>query len=460
MRAALLLLSGNALAALLLLARNLVVARLLPVADYGVAASFAIVVAAMEMASELGLQQQILQSRRGGEPRFQAALQGFQLLRGALAALALWLMAPQAAAFMGAPEAAGAYRALALVPLCKGLVHLDLYRLGRGLRFGPLALGTALPALGALLVGVPLALWLGDWRAMLWSVLAQAVLMVLVSHLLAERRWRVVLDRAAMAESLRFGWPLLLNGVLLFGVFNGDRIVVARELGLEALGLFAMACTLTLTPAQILRRSAQSFYLPQLAAAQAAGAADRFDRLAAAAAQAHLAMAVALVAAVAACGAPLVGLVLGPAYLDMLPYLGALALVQALWLAKGGPAVVALARGRTGNAVASNLLRVAALPLALWLAARTGRVEPVIAVGLLAEAGGLMVALWLARRRAGMRLGPVLRPLGPVLLLMGLAVAGPMTGLAGPAGALALAALGLTCLLAMPELRRHGAAPA
>jgi hypothetical protein len=80
-RSALLILSGNAAASLLLLARNLIIARLIPVADYGVASTFAIAMAVVEMASALGLQQQIVQARNGEDPRFQSALQGFQVLR-------------------------------------------------------------------------------------------------------------------------------------------------------------------------------------------------------------------------------------------------------------------------------------------------------------------------------------------------------------------------------------------
>ena len=77
LRKALLILSGNAAASLLLFARNLVIARLIPVEDYGIASTFAIAMSVVEMASQLGLQQMIVQAREGEDPHFQAALQGF-----------------------------------------------------------------------------------------------------------------------------------------------------------------------------------------------------------------------------------------------------------------------------------------------------------------------------------------------------------------------------------------------
>ena len=105
-RSALLILSGNAAASLLLLARNLIVARLIPVADYGVASTFAVAMAVVEMMSALGLQQQIVQAKEGEDPRFQAALQGFQLLRGVISGVALFAIAGPMADFLGIPEAA------------------------------------------------------------------------------------------------------------------------------------------------------------------------------------------------------------------------------------------------------------------------------------------------------------------------------------------------------------------
>jgi len=114
---ALLILSGNAAASGLLLIRNLLVAALIPVSDYGIAATFAIAMAVVEMASTFGLQQQIVQSAKGEDPCFQAALQGFQVMRGALAGVVLFILAGPIATFMGIAEVTWAYRVLAVVPV-------------------------------------------------------------------------------------------------------------------------------------------------------------------------------------------------------------------------------------------------------------------------------------------------------------------------------------------------------
>ena len=262
-RTALSILSGNAAASLVLLVRNLLIARLIPVADYGVAATFAIVVSLLEMASALGLQQQIVQSKRGDDPDFQAALQGFQLLRGVVSGGIMVALAGPAADFMGMPEATWAYRVLAVIPVLNAMQHFDIHRLNREMAFGPLIATSLVPAIVSLALVWPLARWFGDWQVMLWALVIQAVLMTAVSHVTARRRWRLRLDRSVMIGALRFGWPLLLNSILLFAVFNGDRVIVARELGPAALGIFSMGVTLTLTPTLVLGKTAQNFFLPQ-----------------------------------------------------------------------------------------------------------------------------------------------------------------------------------------------------
>ena len=404
LRSVVMILSGNAAASLLLLLRNLLVARLLPVADYGIAATFAMIMAVVEMASAFGLQQQIIQSKDGDDPRFQAALQGFQLMRGVISGAVLFAIAAPVARFMGIPEVTGAYQILALAPVVKALAHLDIHRLNRGLRYGPLLLAGALPPLLSLLATWPLALWLGDWRVMLWAVLLQVAVGTLASHLLAERPWRIAYDPAIYRGSLKFGWPLLINGVLLFLVFQGDKLIVGRELGMSDLAIFSMGMTLMLTPGLVFSRSLQSFFLPRLSAAKGA----QFNGLALAASELSLLFGTALVVASALLGGLFVDLVLGEKYAPLTPLLVWLAVVQSLRGMKSGTAVAALAQAQTGNAMLANLLRVAVLPLAWVLLAGGGDLRGLLVLALLGELAGVVLALWLQSRRQGVPIAPLM----------------------------------------------------
>lgn len=406
--------SGNALASLLLLARNLIIARLIPVADFGVAATFAVAMSIVEMMSTFGLQQQIVQAKEGDDPKFQAALQGFQVLRGAASSLVLFTIAIPLAQFFGIPEAAWAYQVMAVVPLLNALGHFDIHRLNRTMVFGPMIVTAIIPALVSVLAVWPLSRWFGDWRIMLYAILIQALLTTTTSHIVAQRRYRIALDRRLMRQSIRFGWPLLINGILMFLVFNGDRLIVGRALGMETLAIFAMGVTLTLTPTLVLAKSVQNFFLPLLSRLDHAGtpdAAQHFDRLAIATIEANLLNGVLLVFGTALLGAPFVHLLLGVKYASLVPILTLLAVMQALRVFKAGGAVVALARRQTSNAMVANLFRVASLPAALWVVTLGGTVVELIWVGIVGELCGFVVSLLMLRGRVGVSLRPLWRQL-------------------------------------------------
>lgn len=454
-RSALLILSGNAAASLLLLARNLIIARLIPVEDYGIAATFAITMAVVEMMSQLGLQQQIIQAKDGDDPRFQSALQGFQVLRGVFAGIVLFFAAKWIADFLNIPHVAWAYQVMALVPVMNALQHFDIHRLNRQMRFWPVVLTGAVPALISLAVVWPLYLLFGDYKVMLWSLILQWALMVVVSHLVAERPYRLILDAKIMGESLRFGWPLLVNGMLMFAVFNGDKLIVGRVLGMETLAIFAMGVTLTLTPTLVMAKSAQNFFLPQLSKVDRTtpeGAA-RFQHLSITKLQVSLVNGALLVIGIALLGALVVQVLLGPKYAALIPLLMPLAVLHALRVAKAGSAVVALATGHTSNAMQANLVRVLTLPL-VWYAAVEGvGLLNVVWIATGGEVLGYMLSLWLLRARVGVALKPMVWPLCCLVLFMGAAAFLPLSfGWMTP---VVLSVIFVLSLLSMADLRRY-----
>lgn len=422
-RLALLIFSGNAASALLLLVRNLLIARLISVENYGIAATFSLALAIIEMTSTFGLPQQLVQDKRGNDPDFQAALQGLQVLRGLANAAILFLLAQPFAGFMGVPQVAWAHQLIVVVLIFNGLVHFDMYRLGRQMRYVPAATASVLAPAVALLAIWPLHILFGDYRVMLWSLIVQSAATAFVSHLVAKRRYRVAFNREVIAQSLWFGWPLLIDGLLLFAIFNGEKLIVGREFGMEPMALFTMAVTLTLTPALVLQRSAASFFLPQLSSVADTA---RFDFLANVTLQSHLLFAGFLVLAVLVCGGPLVELVLGAKYQGVIPMLNLLAIMQALKVIKGGSATVSLARARTSNGMIANVLRVATLPVAWLVAISGGGVIAVLWIGILGEVLGVIASLVLLRGQVGLRLGPTALPLGLTLALLGVAGVGTL----------------------------------
>lgn len=450
---AVLILSGNAFGSLMLLIRNLAVARLISVGDYGIAATFAVSMAIVEMASGLGLQQLIVQDKDGEDPELQAGLQGFNVIRSLFSALMLVLLAQPIAQFLGIPEVAWAYQLLALVPLLRGFEHFDIHRLNRAMRFGPLILTKTVPAALSVLSIWPLYLIYGDYRVMLYSVILQWVLTLATGHLAAERRYRLSFRSAILKKGLGFGWPLLINNVILFVVFQGDRLIVGRELGMEALAVFSMGITFTLTPTLVSASSEQQFFLPQLSGLRRKQAG--FEPLARACMQASLLSGLLIAGAVTAGAYPLVHLLLGEKYAGLVPLLPLLAVWQALRAFKVGNTVVALSLGQTSNAMIANGVRILALPLAWLVLDQGGSLLQIIWIAMAGETCAYIVSLAMAGRRTGLALRPMAPPVLLAFSAMALLGLVPTAGLPPLWGGGLAAAFTLCSFTAMQDLRNY-----
>ena len=458
-RSAFFLLSGNAASSLLTLARNLIIARLIPVEDYGIAATFAIAMTLVEMVSALGLEQQIVQAKRGEDPDFQAALQGFTALRGFISFALLFASAGLMASFLNVPELAWAYQLMALAPLIRGFAHFDNHRQKRKMQFGP----TIRVQFGSTLIAVA-AIWpayvlFPDYRVMLISLLIQAAAFTAITHILAERPYRMKFSLEIWRGSVRFGWPLMINGVLLFAILHGEKLVAGRVLGLTELGLLAMGLTLTMTPTLILARVMHDFFLPQLSAAQDDDA--TFQHLAEVTMQTVLAMALVYLLGVVIIGGPLVILLLDEKYITLTALMTWLGIQQTLRVLKSGGATIALARGQTENALFANFARVASLPFAAWIAMNGGGLIGVIYAAAVGEAAAFTVSLLMIT----LRLKVSMRRLAPPILMsvLALGVAGTIAwrtlpeasaSLPDPISALILTVVILAALVTMRRL--HG----
>lgn len=413
-RKAIMVVSGNAFASIFLLLRNLIVARLVSPENYGIASTFAMSMSVVEMLSYLGLNQLMVVDKDGDDPKFQAAMQGFQVLRGIFSSALLFLIAYPYAAFLGVERVAWSYEVLALVPLINGFQHYDPHRQRRHLNFTPSILVNSIPAMVSVLALWPLALMFGDYRIMLFALFAQAIAMVVTTHATAERPYRLALNPALMKRATLFGWPLLLDGVLIFGAFNGERMIVLRELGVSQFAFFTMAFTLTLTPTIVLANSFQSLFLPNLSSAK--NDPVTFQRLSVASVESNLAIAVLLVTGASLIGGPLAYALTGPKYISILAVLVPIAILQAIRVAKNGGNTVALACGKSSLSMMGNLVRVASLPISWWIAVTTGNVLAIVWTVCLAEVAAFVLSMWLMRRWTGVKL----RPLALPVLLTGL----------------------------------------
>lgn len=384
----------NMVGALLLFARNVLLARMLGPEAFGIAASFALLLTMAEMATGLGVDRFMIQARRGAMVRTQAALQGLQLARGGVGALLVLCAALPTASLLGAPHAWSSYICLAIIPLLRGAVHLDAVRAQRLSRFGGLIGMQAISFLAMLALLYPCMHILGDHRAMLAAVLIQHLGMMVASHALARRNYRVAWDPQVALRAWRFGLPVLANGVMLFLCLQADQALVGAFLGAGALGWFTVAWSLAVMPSMVLAASLQAVLLPIAARRRAHETpATRLFVLATCSAAALLFAIVGCVAAPLA-----LDILFGPAYAAGADILLILCLAQALRILKTGPAILSLAAGRTTALVLANIPRLLAIPCGAFVLAQGGGVSELVMIGLIGEGIAALYAFALTLR--------------------------------------------------------------
>lgn len=407
--------------------RNIIIARLISPDDFGIAATFVIAVSLLEMISDLAAHRLLVQAKDGNDERFQETAHLLMAVRGTVNAVLLFLLAWPFSRLFNIPEARWAFQCLAIVPLVMGFAHLDRKRLHRDLRFGRDTIVDVVDQIIPLIAAWPLAAWLGDYSAVLWLLIARAIVSVVASHLVAHRPYRWAWDRAYLKRMLTFGWPLIVNGVLLFGIFEGDRLVVGTAYTMTDLGVYSVAFALTMVPTLLIGKIVSALFLPLLSNVQTSP--HKFRARYTLSVQA-LCPAAALLATLFIIGGTfLVTEIYGEKYAPAGTVIGWLAAMQAVRLVRTVPAAAAMARGDTLTLMLSNMARSCALILAISAAALHAELFWIAVSGLVGELLALGLVLFRVTRLHNLPAGVCIRPAGltfaAILLGAGIAVLAP-----------------------------------
>ncbi len=394
--------------------RNIIVARLISTDDFGIASTFFISISLFEMISNLSVDRLLVQAKDGDDPQFQATAQAFQVLRGVANALLMFLLAWPFSRLFHIPQTLWAFQCVALVPLIRGFVHLDLKRLHREMRFGRDVLSELLSQTFALALAWPLARWFGNYAAMLWLLVAQSLMIVFVSHVTAVRHYAWAWDRAFLLRMAKFGWPLLLNGVLMFLIWQGDRILVGSAYDMTQLAVYSVALTVTSPSTDLLTKASSTVLLPPLARSQSNP--ERFANIYGFLAHALSLSGVVFAVSFIILGQGFVQLLYGARYAGVGAFIGWFAVMQMMRLFRVVPTTAVLALGDTFSCLLANLGRASCFPILLLFVF----LEKPLVWLVVAGCGGEIVALILLLGRTKLVHGlPVRLSLKPLFLASG-----------------------------------------
>jgi O-antigen/teichoic acid export membrane protein len=416
--------------------RTIVLARILSPTDLGAAVALMSILAGCEMITDVGLDKFVVVTR--GETRAQAVATARQLalVRAIVLAVAIYVAAPLLAAAFGAGDHSGSIAWLGLVPLIASFKNWRMIQIEQDYRYGPEAAANVGGQVAALIAIFPAAAWFRDERAVLTSLVVEAIVHVALSHALVKREPVTARDPAMRRAALVFGLPLMLNGLGLIAVKQLDQVVVANLFNLPTLALYSLGLNLAIAPTSLLQSIAYKISLPMLGRSRGDKAISCQISLAVILGMAFMAAVYALPLGVALY--TLVPLLYGPAYPVTEGFCALAMFLAFLRFCRGGPNMILLELGLTGRLTKANMVAVIGVPIGLLLGFQSGRLEAVMVGFVIGDLASLIVLMVYLNRHV-----PVSAAI-PHLGLLTIAVGLPAAAMAAdPASTLAARGLPL-----------------
>ena len=411
---------------------GIVLARLLSPEDFGVYAVALMVQSILINLAELGLAADLV--RHGDLKGRGPTITVVALVTSTLLAMLMWSTAGVVAGAMGAPEATGAIRVMALTIPLAGLTVVPYAQLQREFRQSRLfaidasnmALGTTLTILLAVL----------GWGAMSLAIgrLAGQVLATVLQFSATRQRLRLGWRPDVARTGIRFGLPLACAGLLAWTLLNVDTVLVGRYAGVTALGFYVLAFNISSWPTSVIGTAVRAVAFPAFAQ-RSLESGERDTAGALRATSLVWTATVPIAASLALLAAPTVELLYGSRWLAAAPVLTALAVFGALRVLFDLWVAYFTACGAAATLLTTQLAWLATLIPAMWFAVREGDIEragwshAVVAVVIM-----LPVHLW-RMHGCGVSTRALLRALVPALVAVvpALAVGRWASHLADPA---------------------------
>ncbi len=243
------------------LVSNLIVSRLLFPEAFGLMALVFTFISGLEMLSDLGIGPNIIQSKRGDDPKFLNTAWMLAIARGCFLWLCSCVIAWPISQFYKEPSLAFLLPAAAICTLMSGFVSTKWSTASRHLNLGRLTtidlmsqiLGIVVMIFGAWVAHITkapkdIAVW-----ALVIGSLASSALRLFLSHFyLPGERNRFEWDPASFKELQSFGKWVFISTLLTFFALQSNNLVIPRLLGVGFLGIFSFASNLSRMATDIL----------------------------------------------------------------------------------------------------------------------------------------------------------------------------------------------------------------
>ena len=390
------LLTGSRIASkFLALATMSVLAHQLSEHDMGIAMSLLAGVALVEMLGEIGFDQRLLQLDEAEATNQLPSVQSVLLLRGLGASALLCLVAYPLGVAFGFGEDRLAFFAVAAVPLVRSARNVQIVIRQRRLDFRAYALAEIIPEIAAIAAIFPIVRMFEGYQAVVAITYLRAALVILVSHVLAATPYRLGWNATAVSGLLNYGWPLTINGLLIYGSIQGDRLIVASTFDMASMAGYSLAATYAFLPSLAVNSLLQRLFLPLLVGQEDP---ERFNQRYRVIRSVCTAAALSFFALFLLIGPAGVEFLMSDKYEGVYPLTLIIALAAGVRTLRGSLVIPLLANGQTRIVLWGSLARCTGLILAVGFAIWLHDLLWIAAAALLGELLAAVVSIVVIRR--------------------------------------------------------------
>lgn len=245
---------------------SVVLSRIFLPQYFGLMALITTVIVGLNLFSHIGVQDSVIQNRRGDEPIFLNTAWTIQAIRGVGIALLTIPMAWPVARFYHNSQIIALLPVVSITCIIAGFSSPALLTLSRHMGVGRLS---AINLIGqATQFAVTLVWALLDhtiWALVAGAIASELVHTLLSYHLLPDIRPHFVLDRQCVRELVGFGKWILVGTAFTFLAVQSDRLVLAKLVSFRVLGVYGIAYALSDVPRQVIVQFCNSIGFPFIA---------------------------------------------------------------------------------------------------------------------------------------------------------------------------------------------------
>lgn len=232
---------------------NIVLSHIFAPAFFGLISLMSTVIIGLTLFSHIGLEDSIIQNARGDDPVFLNTAWTMQVLRGNLVWILTLALAWPIARFYHEPSMVMLLPVLGLTGIIAGFSSPSLLTLARHIGVGRLTSLELFSQLIQFLVTLAWALLQPSiWALVAGRVVSELARTVASYWLLPEIRPRFAWEAKSVHALLSFGKWILIGTALTFLALQSDRLILAKLISLQMLGVYGIAFTLSDVPRQVI----------------------------------------------------------------------------------------------------------------------------------------------------------------------------------------------------------------